>query len=278
MMILDGRIIKDKILDELKIEVSKLDIKLKLVVIQIDNDDASNIYIKQKMKMCEYVGYDFEHLKLKNDVDTSLVVDLINKLNNDISVNGIIVQLPLPDNIDTRMVVNSISPLKDVDGLTNLNNGKLFCGEYGLFSCTALGIMELLNRYNISVSGKNVVVINRSNLIGKPLSMMMLGMDATVSVCHLKTDNLLDYTKMADILITAVGVPNFINNEMIKKDAIVIDVSISNTINGICGDVSFEQVKNKVKYITPVPGGVGPMTVAMLAKNLLKAYYMQNNN
>ena len=275
MMILDGKNIKDIILDELKEEVSKLFVKPKLVVIQVGNNEASNVYIKQKHNMCNYIGYEFEHINLDSDVTTDMVLELVNKLNGDDSVNGILVQLPLPDEIDSNMVVNAVSPLKDVDGLTDLNNGMLFHEKDALYSCTPYGIMELLDRYNISVSGKNVVVVGRSDLVGKPMAMMMLGSDATVTICHSKTRNLSDFTKNADILVVAVGKPNFITSDMISDDTVVIDVGISRTENGLCGDVDYESLKDKCSYITPVPGGVGPMTIVMLAKNIIKAYKLQ---
>lgn len=275
-MILDGRNIKNIILDELKEEVSKLSVKPKLVVIQVDNDDASDVYIKQKNNMCNYVGYDFEHIKLDDMVDTYEIVEIIEKLNYDNSVTSILVQLPLPDKIDTNRVINMISPLKDVDGLTDLNNGKLFHGKDAMYSCTPMGVMELLDRYNISVSGKNVVIVGRSNLVGKPLAMMMLNRDATVTVCHSKTKNLSEITRIADILVVAVGQPNFITGDMVSEDTVVIDVGINRRKDKLCGDVDFGSVKDKASYITPVPGGVGPMTVAILAKNILKAYKMQN--
>lgn len=275
-MILDGRNIKNIILDELKEEVSKLSAKLKLVVVQVGNDDASDVYIKQKNNMCNYVGYDFEHIKLDDMVDTYEIVEIIEKLNYDNSVTGILVQLPLPDRIDTDVVVNAISPFKDVDGLTNLNRGMLFEGKDTLYSCTPSGIIEMLDRYNISVSGKNVVVVGRSDLVGKPLAMMMLNRDATVTVCHSKTKNLSEITKGADILVVAVGKPNFITRDMISENVVVIDVGINKLDGILCGDVDFESVKYKCSYITPVPGGVGPMTVAILAKNILKAYKMLN--
>lgn len=275
-MILDGRNIKNIILDELKEEVSKLSAKPKLVVVQVGNDDASDVYIKQKNNMCNYVGYDFEHIKLDDMVDTYEIVEIIEKLNYDNSVTGILVQLPLPDRIDTDVVVNAISPFKDVDGLTNLNRGMLFEGKDTLYSCTPSGIIEMLDRYNISVSGKNVVVVGRSDLVGKPLAMMMLNRDATVTVCHSKTKNLSEITKGADILVVAVGEPNFITRDMISENVVVIDVGINKLDGILCGDVDFESVKYKCSYITPVPGGVGPMTVAILAKNILKAYKMLN--
>jgi len=276
MMILDGKSIKSIILDELKEEVSKLSVKPKLVVIQVGNNDSSSVYIKQKVNMCNYVGYDFEHIKLDDKVDTDKVLEVIDRLNNDDKVNGILVQLPLSDGIDTNRVINMISPLKDVDGLTDLNNGKLFHGKDAMYSCTPLGVMELLDRYNISVSGKNVVIVGRSNLVGKPLAMMMLNRDATVTVCHSKTKNLMKYTRNADILVVAVGIPNFITGDMVEENTVVIDVGINTLESGLCGDVDFESAIDKCSYITPVPGGVGPMTVAMLAKNILKAYKMQN--
>lgn len=275
-MILDGRNIKNIILDELKEEVSKLSAKPKLVVVQVGNDDASDVYIKQKNNMCNYVGYDFEHIKLDDMVDTYEIVEIIEKLNYDNSVTGILIQLPLPDKIDTDVVVNAISPFKDVDGLTNLNRGMLFGGKDTLYSCTPSGIIEMLDRYNISVSGKNVVVVGRSDLVGKPLAMMMLNRDATVTVCHSKTKNLSEITKGADILVVAVGEPNFITRDMISENVVVIDVGINKLDGTLCGDVDFESVKYKCSYITPVPGGVGPMTVAILAKNILKAYKMLN--
>ena len=278
MMILDGKSIKNKIMDELRDEVVNLSIKPKLVVIQIGNNEASNVYIKQKCNMCNYIGYDFEHIKLDSDVTTEMIIDVIDGLNNDGSVTGILVQLPLPLGIDTDMVVNRISPLKDVDGLTDLNNGMLFHNKDALYSCTPYGVMELLNRYNISVSGKNVVIVGRSDLVGKPMGVMMLNKDATVTICHSKTKNLSEFTKNADILVVAVGRPNFITSDMVSEGTVVIDVGISRMDNGLCGDVDFNSVKDKCSYITPVPGGVGPMTVAMLGKNILKAYKIQNGN
>lgn len=274
-MIMDGKSIKNKILDELKEEVFGLEVKPKLVVVQVGNNEASNVYIKQKANMCEYVGYDFEHIKLDAGVDTNNLLELIDKLNKDDKVSGILVQLPLPDNVDMDLVINSISSYKDVDGLTDFNNGMLVHGKDTLYSCTPYGVMELLDRYNINVSGKNVVIVGRSNLVGKPMSMMMLNKDATVTICHSKTKNLSDFTKKADILIVAVGIPKFITSDMISEDTVVIDVGISRTDVGLCGDVDFESVKDKCSYITPVPGGVGPMTVAMLAKNTLNAYKKQ---
>ena len=274
-MILDGRCVKDKVLTSVRYEVSKLDDRLKLVVIHVGNDSSSDIYVKQKKKMCLDVGYDFLDVKLEDTVLDKDVISVIEKFNVDDSVTGIIVQLPLPKHLDMNKIVNSISSFKDVDGLTYLNKGRLFSGEDCLNSCTALGIMELLHNYDISVSGKNVVIVGRSDLVSKPLTMMMLKEDATVTVCHSKTENLSRYTNNADILIVSVGKAKIITGDMIKDGSIVIDVGINTIDNGICGDVDFDSVKDKVKYITPVPGGVGPMTVAMLARNILNAYKMK---
>lgn len=276
-MILDGKHIKSIILDELRDKVKSLLVKPKLVVIQVGNDDASNVYIKQKENMCNYIGYDYQHIKLDNTTESDML-ELIDSLNHNDSVNGILIQLPLPKELDTNKIVNAISSLKDVDGLTDINNGMLFHGKDTLYSCTPYGVMELLDRYNILVSGKRVVIVGRSDLVGKPMAMMMLNRDATVTMCHSKTSDLSEYTKKADIVVVAVGKPNFITADMIADDAIVIDVGINRTSSGLCGDVDFDTVKDKVKYITPVPGGVGQMTVAMLAKNIMKAYEMQNRN
>ena len=278
MMILDGIKIKNLILDEVKEEVIELGVKLKLVIIQVGNENASDVYVKQKFNMCNYVGYDFHHIKLDSDIDTEYLVSLINDLNDDDSVTGILVQLPLPNGIDNDKVLNTISYLKDVDGLSNINKEKLVNVEDGLFSCTPLGVMELLNRYNISVDGKNVVILGRSELVGKPLSTMIRNKGGNVTVCHSKTEDIFMYTKNADIIISAVGKIKVLTGNMVRDGAIVIDVGINRCENGICGDVDFESVKDKCSYITPVPGGVGPMTVAMLAKNVTKAYKLQKKN
>jgi len=275
MMILDGRKIRNLILDEVKEEVIELGIKLKLVIIQVGNDNASDVYVKQKSNMCNYVGYDFCHIKLDSNVDTENLVSLIEDLNNDFSVTGILVQLPLPSGIDKDKVLNTISYLKDVDGLTTTNRERLVNDKDGLFPCTPLGVIELLDRYSISVDSKNVVIIGRSELVGKPLSIMIKNKGGKVIVCHSKTEDIYRYTKNADIIISAVGKVNLITSDMVNDGAIIVDVGINKSENGICGDVDFESVKDKCSYITPVPGGVGPMTVAMLAKNVLKAYKLQ---
>lgn len=274
-MILDGKIVKKEILDNLKEEVLNLQEKPKLVVIQVGNNESSNIYINQKIKMCNSVGYTCEHIKLNDNVKTEEVITIIDELNKDNSVNGILVQMPLPSHLDEKIIQNRINEYKDVDGLTDINSGKLLHKKECLSPCTPLGIIELLKRYNINIEGKNIVVLGRSILVGKPLANMLINENATVTVCHSKTQNIEEHTKRADILIVAIGSPKKITKDMVKENSIIIDVGITKVDNQIYGDVDFENVKDKVKYITPVPGGIGQMTVAMLAKNILKAYKLQ---
>jgi len=274
-MILDGKTLKQTIINELREEVSQLEEKPQLVVIQVGSDEASNVYIKQKRKMCETIGYDYQHINLAETVTTSEVLQIINELNNDPKVNGILVQMPLPKSLDTNLIQNAVLPEKDVDGLTDINAGRLTHNKEALYPCTPLGVIELLKNYQIPIEGKNVVIVGRSNLVGKPLAALMLNQGATVEICHSKTIDLVKHTKNADILVAAVGKPKLITKEMVKKEAVVIDVGISRTENGLCGDVDYKNVSELASYITPVPGGVGPMTVAMLAKNVLKAYKIQ---
>lgn len=277
MIILDGKKIKKEILDELKEDVSKLSTKPHFVVIQVGNDEASNIYINQKIKMSQYIGYECTHLLFDNDIKEEELLQEITKLNNDNSIHGILVQMPIPNHINSSIIQNAILPDKDIDGLTDINSGKLFHNKDALFSCTPNGIMELLKRYHISVSGKHAVIVGRSNLVGKPMSVMLTNANATVTLCHSKTENLAKYTKNADILIVCAGCPKLITSDMVHDGTIVIDVGINRLDCGISGDVDFENVKDKCSYITPVPGGVGQMTVAMLAMNIFKAYNIQNN-
>lgn len=277
MIILDGKKIKEDILNELKEEVIKLDSKPHFVVIQVGNNEASNIYIKQKQQMAEYVGYKFTHLKFDNNTTELELLNQIDILNNDNNIHGILVQMPLPNHINTYKVQNAISKEKDIDGLTDYNTGKLFHKQDALFSCTPSGVMELLKRYNINVSGKHAVVVGRSNLVGKPMSTMLTNADATVTLCHSKTKDLAKYTRDADILVVCAGHPKLITSDMVSDGTVVIDVGISRTVTGLCGDVDFENVASKCSYITPVPGGVGPMTIAMLATNILTSYRIHFN-
>ena len=272
MIILDGKSIKNQILDNIRLEVIKLKDKPKLVVIQVGDDPASGVYVSQKKKMAEYVGYNFEHINLPESVSEDEVIKIIDKLNEENGVDGILVQMPLPNHLNSKIIQNRIIPSKDVDGLTDINTGKLVHNCASLISCTPKGIVDLLDAYKIEIRGKHVVIVGRSDLVGKPLVNLLLNRDATVSICHSKTKDLSTITKLADILIVAIGKKEFIDESMIKDKSIVIDVGINRVDNKLYGDVKFDTVSKKASYITPVPGGVGPMTIAELAKNVLCAY------
>lgn len=283
--IIDGKKIAEKIYKQLENEISELKRnghEITLAVINIGENEASEIYISNKKKMCDKLGINSKifHLPKKNSEEELL--DLIDKLNIDPKINGILVQLPLPSHINTNKIIEKIDPIKDVDGFNNVNLGKLLTKQDAtkfLLPCTAEGIMQIFHYENISLSGKHCVIINRSNIIGKPLSLMMLKEDATVTVCHRKTQNLKKICQNADIIVSAVGKINFITKDMIKPGAILIDVGINRDKTGkVCGDVDFQNVKDVVSFITPVPGGVGPMTVAMLLKNTIKATKLQIEN
>ncbi len=275
-MILDGKKLQEKKLFILREKVLKLEKKLTLCVIQVGNDSASCVYVNQKKKMADFVGFNFKHIKLDEDITTSELLSIIEQENNDDEVSGIIVQMPLAKHIDAQLVQNKIKYYKDVDGLSDINVGRLVHNKKCLVSCTPRGILELLEEYNINLSDKHVVIVGRSNLVGKPLASLLLNKDATVTVCHSKTKNLADITSLADILIVAVGKKHFIDASMIKDNAIVIDVGINRENNKLYGDVDFDSVKQKASYITPVPGGVGPMTVVEIGYNLLLAYNLRS--
>lgn len=274
--IIDGLKVSLNIKEEIKNQILKENITPSLVVIQIGDNKASNIYIKNKMKACQEVGIKFEHIKFNETISEELVINEIKRLNDDISVNGILVQLPLPIGFDEGKIINTINPLKDVDGLTYQNVGNLVLENDSLVSCTPLGVMELLKAYGVELEGKNVCIIGRSNLVGKPLIQLLLRENATVSICHSKSLNIKDYSKNADVLIVAAGHPNLITKDFVKDKAVVIDVGINKEGNILCGDVAFDEVSKKASLITPVPGGVGPMTIACLLKNVIKAYKVQN--
>ncbi len=274
MELLDGKSVKKQILEELKEKITKLDRKPGLVVIQVGEDPASKVYVGQKEKMSNDLGYKYEHIKLNEKVEEKEVLDIINKLNNDDTVDGILVQMPLPKHLDSKKIQNTIDKNKDVDGLCDINAGKLSHNVDTLVPCTPKGVMDILKHYNIEVEGANVVIVGRSDLVGKPLASLMINNNATVTICHSKTKNLESFTKNADILIAAVGKKGIITSNMVKDNAVVIDVGINRVDGKLYGDVDFEGVKDKVSYITPVPGGVGQMTVAELGKNVLKAYNM----
>lgn len=274
--IIDGTKVSFAIRGQVKKLILEEKITPCLAVIQIGDNKASQVYIKNKKKACEDVGIRFEYIKFNDTICEDLVINEIKRLNNDISVNGILVQLPLPDSFDEGKIINEINPLKDVDGLTYQNVGNLVLENDCLVPCTPLGVMELLKAYKVELATKNVCLVGRSNLVGKPLMQLLLKEDATLSVCHSKSLDIKNYTTKADVLIVAAGHPNLITKDMVKEGAVVIDVGINKEGNLLCGDVDFEEVSKKASLITPVPGGVGPMTVSCLLKNVVKAYKIQN--
>ena len=274
--IMDGKLASQAVKMNLKKKIEFENLTPSLTVIQVGDNKASNIYIKNKKNACDEVGIKCNIIKFPETISEELVINEINRLNNDISVNGIIVQLPLPSNFNEGVIINEIDPIKDVDGLTYQNVGNLVLENEALISCTPLGVMELLKQYNVKLEGKNVCIVGRSNLVGKPLIQLFLQKNATVSICHSKSLDIKKYTKMADILVVAAGHPNLITKDMVKEGAVVIDVGINKENNVLCGDVDFKHVSEKASLITPVPGGVGPMNVACLLKNVVKAYLHQN--
>lgn len=278
--IIDGKELAKKIRINLKMkcdELKRIGIKPKLAVIMVGDDKASKIYVRNKSKACEDVGIEYEEYLLNSDVSQKELIDLIEKLNKDDKINGILLQSPIPSSLDINYILKTIKPEKDVDGFNPINVGKLVLNQDTFVSCTPYGIMKIFEEYNIDLNSKNVVILGRSNIVGKPLIHCCLNKNATVTICHSKTQNIKEITSKADVLISIIGKPNFITEDMVKEDAVVIDVGINRLDNGeITGDVDFENVKNKVSFITPVPGGVGPMTVTMLMNNVIKAAGRQN--
>ncbi|MGN0453547.1 MAG: bifunctional methylenetetrahydrofolate dehydrogenase/methenyltetrahydrofolate cyclohydrolase FolD [Ruminococcus sp.] len=281
MQIIDGK----KVSAEVKAQVAKETELLKskgivpgLAVVIVGDDPASRVYVNNKKKACELVGFKSEEYALPAQTTQQELLDLVKTLNDKKDINGILVQLPLPEQLDEKQVIEAINPIKDVDAFNAVNVGKIMIGDYDFLPCTPAGVMEMLSYYNIPVSGKNCVVIGRSNIVGKPMAMLLLHQNGTVTICHSKTRNLKEICAGADILVAAVGIPKFVKADMVKEGAVVIDVGMDRDENGkLCGDVDFDDVKEKTSYITPVPGGVGPMTIATLMKNTLKACKLQNN-
>ena len=273
--IIDGKEISAQIKEEVKKEAERQKEKGKsasLAVILVGNDPASKVYVKNKKKACEYVGIQSLSYELPEETTEEELLQKIDELNKQEDITGILVQLPLPSHINEDKIICAISPKKDVDGFHPQNVGNLSIGRSGFISCTPAGVIELLKRSNIDIEGKECVVVGRSNIVGKPMAMLLLRENATVTICHSKTKNLKEVTKRADILIAAVGKPKFFTADYIKEGAVVIDVGIHrDEKNQLCGDVDFEQVVEHTSAITPVPGGVGPMTIAMLMKNCLNA-------
>lgn len=269
--VIDGRKISAQIKEECKERVTKYKeqgIDISLAVVQVGKDPASSVYVNNKKKACEYVGIQSLSYELEETVTEEELLALVKHLNEDPKVHGILVQLPLPKHIDENKIIFAISPAKDVDGFHPYNVGALSIGLKGFVSCTPAGVIELLKRSNIDISGKNCVVMGRSNIVGKPMSMLLLRENGTVTTVHSKTENLKEITSKADILVAAIGKPRFVTAEYVKEGATVIDVGIHrNADNKLCGDVDFDDVVDKAGAITPVPGGVGVMTIAMLMKN-----------
>ena len=279
--IIDGKAVSQFVKDEVKKEVSALGekgVSVGLAVIIVGNDPASRTYVNTKKKACEATGIISEEYALPEDTTMDELLALIKELNAKKSINGILCQLPLPKHLDEKAVIENIDPIKDVDAFHAVNTGHIMIGDYSFLPCTPAGIMEMLKYYNIEIEGKECVVIGRSNIVGKPMAMLLLQKNGTVTICHSRTKNLKEVTSRADILVAAVGIPYFVTADMVKDGAVVIDVGMDRNKEGkLCGDVDFAEVEKKASYITPVPGGVGPMTIATLMKNTVTAAKIQNN-
>ena len=275
MEILDGKKLSNEIIEELKVrcdELKEKGIKPKFAVIMVRNDKASQIYVKNKRKACERIGIECVECFLDENIQQKELIDKIKELNSDNTIHGILLQSPIPKHLNINEAFETISPKKDVDGFNPTNVGKLCLNQNTFVSCTPFGIIKLLDKYGIDLAGKKVTIIGRSNIVGKPLIQCFLNKNATVTICHSKTDDIKEHTKDADIVVVAIGKPKFLKENMVKKNSVIIDVGINRDDNGkIIGDVDFENVSKKSSYITPVPGGVGPMTIAMLMNNVIKA-------
>lgn len=280
--ILDGKQCSSEVRAEVKKAVDTLVLSQKripcLAVVLVGEDPASQIYVKNKAKACNETGIISKQFILPAASTEEEIISVVSSLNSDDNVDGVLVQLPLPDGINERNVIEAIAPEKDVDVFHPVNVGKLTLGIDGLQPCTPSGIIRLLDEYNIDIEGKNCVVVGRSSIVGKPISLLLLGRNATVTICHSRTKNLGDYTANADILVVAVGKAGIIKGDMVKDGAVVIDVGMNRENGKLCGDCDFETCSAKASYITPVPGGVGPMTIAMLMKNTIKAYVLRENS
>lgn len=274
VQLIDGKLISAQIKDELKAEVAQMKergIIPCLAVIQVGNDPASSVYVNNKKKACAYIGIESLSYELEETVSQDALLELISELNENEKVNGILVQLPLPKHIDENAVIEAITPSKDVDGFHPETVGNMCIGTRGFLPCTPAGVIQLLKRSNIEIEGKECVIIGRSNIVGKPMAMLLLRENGTVTITHSRTKELKEVTKRADILVVAIGKPKFVTKDFVKEGAVVIDVGIHrNEDNKLCGDVDFDDVVEKVSAITPVPGGVGPMTIAMLMNNCVE--------
>ncbi len=273
--IIDGKAVSAQVKENIRVETEKLKaqgIEIGLAVVIVGNDPASQVYVRNKEKACETVGFNSYKYALPEETTEQELLALVDKLNNDDKVDGILVQLPLPKHLDDKIIINNIRPDKDVDAFHPVNVGKIMIGDYSFLPCTPAGVMELIKSTGTEIAGKECVVIGRSNIVGKPQAMLLLHQSGTVTICHSKTKDLKAVASRADILVAAVGRAKMITADYVKQGAVVIDVGMNRDENGkLCGDVDFESVKDKASYITPVPGGVGPMTIAMLMKNTLTA-------
>lgn len=276
-MNLDGKLTASYVRKQVAEEVRRINDEVTLALIMVGNNPASQVYVRNKQKACDEVGILVRPFFLEENASQKELLNIIQDCNEDPKVNGILVQLPLPKHIEEDIVINAISPEKDVDGLNILNQGKLMVGEEGLVPATPKGVITLLKANNIEIASKNVVVIGRSKLVGKPLAMLFLNENATVTIAHSKTSNLKEVAKKADIIAVAVGKPKFLTAEMVKRDAVIVDVGINRLDGKLCGDVDYDSVSEVASFITPVPGGVGPMTIASLLENIVKAYKRQHN-
>ncbi len=280
--IIDGKLVSQKIKDGLKVKVADFNAKygrqITLAVLLVGDNPASQVYVKNKITACEYVGIKSLSFKFPADSTEEQVTDCVKELAENDGVDGILVQLPLPKHISESKVLNTIPASKDVDGFLSENIGKLAMGEKSVVACTPAGILTLIKETGIELAGKNAVVIGRSNIVGKPISMLLLNSNCTVTICHSKTQNLSEITKKADILVVAIGRANFVTGDMVKEGAVVIDVGINRTEEGLKGDVEFESASKVASFITPVPGGVGPMTIAMLMDNTYNCAIMREEN
>lgn len=278
--IIDGKLVsaavKERVANQVK-ELNDKGISVCLAVILVGEDPASQIYVANKKKACEQLGIISKEFVLPATTTQQELLNLVNTLNDDASVNGILCQLPLPKGLDEKAVIEAINPEKDVDAFHPVNVGRIMIGDYDFLPCTPAGVMEMLSYYNIDVCGKECVVIGRSNIVGKPMGMLLLHKNGTVTIAHSRTQNLTEVTKKADILVAAVGKAKFVTADMVKSGAVVIDVGMNRADGKLCGDVDFDAVSQKASYITPVPGGVGPMTIATLMQNTLTAAKRQNN-
>lgn len=277
-MIMDGKSLKGEILSGLAEEVKALDKVPTLCVIQVGDDEASNVYINQKRKMCNDIGYNFIHEKYDDSITEDELLKNIERFNSNDNIDAILVQMPLPSGINEKSIQNAVNKYKDVDGLNDGNIVDLISGKSSLYPCTACGVISLLDKYGVILEGSNVVIVGRSSLVGMPLFHMLENRNATVTLCHSKTRNLQSITKNADIIISATGVKGLIKEDMVNNNTVVVDVGITRENGKLYGDVDFDSVSKKASLITPVPGGVGPMTIASLAQNVLKAYKMQKRN